>query len=128
MAFPVLSKSRGSRGTLERPLIARLSDCSMTSSDFAMFVDATQGPVRITLPEASNEGKMVFIQKVDGSDNVVFVKCVEGDSIRPGDSLRASDRWDGWVLVADGVRTWFVVSTSNGSPLSDAGRQLKSQI
>ena len=128
MAFPVLSKSRGSRGTLERPLTARISDCSMTSSDFTMFVDATQGPVRITLPEASNEGKMVFIQKVDGSDNVVFVKCVEGDGISPGDPLKASGRWDGWILVADGVKTWFVVSTSNGIPFSDAGHQLKSQM
>jgi len=128
MAFPALSKSRGSRGTLERSLTARISDCSMTSSDFAMFVDATQGPVRITLPEASNEGKMVFVQKVDGSDNVVFVKCVEGDSISPDDSLRASGRWDGWVLVADGVKTWFVVSTSHGIPFSGAGLQLKSQM
>jgi hypothetical protein len=128
MAFPVLSKSRGSRGTLERPLTARISDCSMTSSDFVMYVDATQGPVRVTLPEASNEGKMVFVQKVDGSDNVVFVKCVEGDSISPGGSLRASDRWDGWVLIADGVKTWFVASTSNGIPFSDAGLQLNSQM
>jgi hypothetical protein len=100
----------------------------MTSSDFAMFVDATQGPVRITLPEASNEGKMVFVQKVDGSDNVVFVKCAEGDGMSPNDSLRASSRWDGWVLIADGAKTWFVVSTSNGIPFSGAGLQLNSQM
>ena len=128
MAFPALSKSRGSRGTLERPLIARISDCSMKSSDFAMFVDATEGPVRITLPEASNEGKMVFIQKVDSSANVVLLRCVEGDSISSADSLQASTRWDGWILVADGVKTWFVVSTSNGSPFSVAGPQLNSQM
>jgi hypothetical protein len=94
----------------------------MPVSDFAIFADATQGPVRIALPEASNEGKIVFIQKVDDTGNPVFVRCLEGDSTSSGDSLKASDRWDGWTLMADGVKTWVVISTSSRRSVSDAGR------
>jgi hypothetical protein len=122
-----LSKSRGSRGTLERPITTKISDCSMLVSDFTIYVDATRGPVRITLPGASNEGKMVFIQKIDNSENIVFVKCVEGDYISSGGSLEASSRWDGWTLMADGRQTWFVLSVSAGSSVSETAHQLKSQ-
>jgi hypothetical protein len=84
----------------------------MTVSDFTVFVDSTRGPVSITLPEASNEGKMVFVQKIDDSANDVLVRCVEGDTINRINSLSATKRWEGWMLIADGIRTWFIVSRS----------------
>jgi hypothetical protein len=111
-AYP-LSNSRRSLDAFERTLTAKISDYAMTVSDFAIFVDSTQGPVSITLSSASSEGKMVFVQKVDSSNNAVLVKCLEGDGIDLGVSLRASSQWEGWALVADGAKTWFVVSKSN---------------
>jgi hypothetical protein len=87
----------------------------MATSDFAIFADATNGPIRITLPAASSEGKMVFIQKVDSSSNAVVLKCTEGDRIDLAPSLRTTSHWEGWMLIADGVKNWTVVSKSNSA-------------
>jgi len=115
--------SRGAPGTVERTVTAKIPDYFMSISDFAVYVDTTQGPVSITLPSASNAGKMVFIQKIDGSDNVVAVKCLGDDRINRVDSLRATRGLDGWMLVADGEKTWLVISKSTGSPFRGDGQQ-----
>jgi hypothetical protein len=112
-------KSRGSLGAAERTVTAKISDYYMSVCDFAVYVDTTQGPVSVTLPVASSAGKMVFIQKIDDSDNVVLVKCLGDDRIGPVDSLRATRRLDGWTLVADGEKTWFVLSKSTESHFPD---------
>jgi hypothetical protein len=84
----------------------------MTNSDFAVYADATQGAIRITLPFASMNGNMIFIQKIDDSDNPVFVKCIQGEAIDDNYFLKATKAWEGWTLVADGERTWNVISIS----------------
>ncbi len=87
----------------------------MAPSDFAIFADATQGPISITLPAASSEGKMVFIQKVDSSGNVVVLECAEGDEIDLATSLRTTSHLEGWMLLADGTVNWTVISKSNSA-------------
>lgn len=84
----------------------------MMLSDFAVYVDAAHGPVHITLPETSDKGMLVFIQKVDDSHNPVIVKCTERERIDGATPLEATSRWEGWMLVADGVKTWGVISRS----------------
>jgi hypothetical protein len=98
--------------TGEQRTIAKTTDYTMTNSDFAVYADATHGAVRITLPLATMNGNVIFIQKIDGSDNPVFVKCVQGEGIDGNTSLKATKPWEGWTLVADGVRTWNVISIS----------------
>lgn len=98
--------------TGEQGTITKTIDYTMTNADFAVYADATHGAVRITLPEASINGNMIFIQKVDDSENPVFVKCVQGECIDGNTSLKATKPWEGWTLIADGVRTWNVISTS----------------
>ena len=101
--------------TVERTLTAEIPDYAMATSDFAIFADATDGPIRITLPAASSEGKMVFIQKVDSSGNAVVLKCAQGDGIDLAPSLRTTSHLEGWMLIADGIKNWTVVSKSNSA-------------
>ena len=96
-------------------MTAEIPDYAMATSDFAIFADATDGPIKITLPAASSEGKMVFIQKVDGSGNAVVLNCAEGDRIDHVNSLRTTSHWDGWMLIADGIENWTVVSKSSSA-------------
>jgi hypothetical protein len=126
MLLEFLSKSHGALGTVERTVTSQIPEYYMSNSDFAVYVDATQGPMSITLPTASDAEKIVFIQKIDGSDNVVLVKCLGDDRMNRVDSLRTTRRLDGWTLVADGEKTWSVISKSTGSPLRDDGQPAKS--
>ena len=90
----------------------------MTLSDFAVYADATQGPIHVTLPETSEKGMVVFVQKVDEGSNPLILKCPERGTIDGLTSLRATNRWEGWTVVADGVKTWKVLSRSFGSTRS----------
>lgn len=110
-----MSKTRNPINAVEQTLITKTADYTMTLSDFAVYADATQGPVQVTLPESSEKGMLVFIQKVDSTDNPVFVKCSERGTIDGLRSLRAASRWEGWTFVADGFKTWNVLSRSFGS-------------
>lgn len=96
-------------------MTAPIPDYIMAFSDFAIFADATHGPISITLPAASSEGKMVFIQKIDSTSNAVVLKCADGDAIERVTSLRATGRWEGWMLTTDGIKNWTVMSKSNSS-------------
>jgi hypothetical protein len=101
--------------TVERTLTAEIPEYTVASSDLAILADATHGPISITLPAASSEGKMVFVQKVDSSRNAVLLKCAEGDGIDFASSLRTTNYLEGWMLIADGVKNWTVISKSNSS-------------
>ena len=87
----------------------------MKSSDFAIFADATGGPIYITLPKASNKGAIIFIQKVDDSDNPVFVEPAESERTNLISLLIATARCEGWMLIADGVKTWNILSRSSNA-------------
>ena len=107
-----MSKQQVFLDSCEPRSITKTTDYQMKNSDFAVFADATRGPVHITLPEASNKGMMIFIQKVDHSNNPVFVKCTEGERTNRIPYLRATACCEGWMLVADGVKTWNILSKS----------------
>ena len=92
--------------------MTKTTDYTMKNSDFAIFADATRGPIHITLPEASSKGTMIFIQKVDDSSNPVFVECAESERTNGIPYLRATTCCEGWLLVADGVKTWNIISRS----------------
>ena len=106
------SRTRKPNDTSGQTLITKTVDYAMTLSDFAVYVDATLGPVQITLPESLEKGMVVFVQKVDDTGNPVIVKCPEGGTIDGVASLRAVNHWEGWTLVADGVNAWSVLSKS----------------
>ena len=111
-----MSKQQVSFDTGEARSITKTTDYTMKSSDFAIFADATGGSIHITLPEPSNKGMIVFIQKVDDSDAPVSVNCAPGDQINRIRALRATRCSEGWMLATDGVRTWSIISRSGGSP------------
>ena len=108
----LLSKLQLALDPCEARSVTKTIDYTMKNSDFAIFADATRGPVHITLPEPSNEGRLIFIQKVDGSDNPVFVKCAEGERASRISLLKATSCYEGWMLIADGLKTWSIVSRS----------------
>jgi len=48
------------------------SDYSVGDSDQTIFVDASAGPVTITLP-ASEDGRVITIKKIDSTSNAVVI-------------------------------------------------------
>ena len=110
-----MSKQQLSFDAGEARSITKTTDYTMKSSDFAIFADATRGPIHITLPEPSNKGMIVFIQKVDDSNNPVYVGFAEGQRTNRIPLLKATTRCEGWMLVADGVNAWNILSRSTST-------------
>jgi hypothetical protein len=120
----LLSKQQVSFDTGEARSITETTDYAMKSSDFAIFADATGGPIHITLPKTSNRGTIIFIQKVDDSNNPVYVESGERERTNGTPRLKATTRCEGWILVADGLKTWNILSRS-GSAHSETGRKTR---
>ena len=56
------------------PIRTETSDYTATAADFVILVDATSGPVTITLPAAAlNDGRHYHVKKIDASANTVTI-------------------------------------------------------
>ncbi|MCI5058720.1 MAG: hypothetical protein MRY83_21590 [Flavobacteriales bacterium] len=82
------------------------SDYSATLSDHVIFVDATTGNIRITLPDAAaNPGKEYRIKKIDCTENIIEVTAFGGlvDKL----TLYTSSRpCESKIYVSDGTN-WY---------------------
>jgi hypothetical protein len=84
------------------------ADTTLTDQDHTVLVDASAGPVEITLPAVSAHLKREYrIKKVDGTANVVTITAAGGDTIEgepfldtdiPGESLTIQGFGTNWNI------------------------------
>ncbi|MCW2405035.1 hypothetical protein M2336_001664 [Sphingobium sp. B1D7B] len=70
----------------------------VADTDYLVQVDATSGPVVISLPTAS-PGRQMVIKKIDASGNVVTVEADGADLIDGAASLSISTQWQSYTLM-----------------------------
>lgn len=95
--------------TLEFPSRIVSLDTLVTDSDFSLIVDATAGPVTITLPFASTGGKIIIVTKADASGNSVTLESSGLDEFSSGADVVLSSQWSKALLLSDGVNTWIQI-------------------
>jgi hypothetical protein len=85
---------------------------SMTSSDFAVLVNAGVEALKVTLPTADNTGQVVLVKKVDASANDVTVNALIGNTIEGKSSMTLSAQYDSVTLIAGGNGVWYIQSSA----------------
>jgi hypothetical protein len=80
-----------------------------TLSDFLILCDDTGGSFNVTLPAATNAGKMFLVVKKNSSANTVTVITTGADTIEGQTHVALVAQYDKTLLVADGSSTWLQV-------------------
>src|SRR5438552_308237 len=84
---------------LGRRTIAVGSDYTVTSLDFEILVDATSGPVTISLLPATGSGQLLHVKKIDSTSSVVTVAASGTDLIDDSMSVALPDQWADCLLI-----------------------------
>jgi hypothetical protein len=85
---------------------------AMSSSDYALLVNAGVETIKVTLPPASNTGQMVVIKKIDSSKNAVTVNRHGTDTIEGSTSKSLPMQYDSLTLIAGGNGIWYILSNA----------------
>jgi hypothetical protein len=88
------------------------SNYNMSSSDFAILVNAGAKALTITLPPASNTGQMVHVKKIDSSSNHVTISRHGSDTIEGSSSKSLSSQYGSLTLIAGGNGIWYILSSA----------------
>lgn len=72
-------------------------------------VDATSGPVTITLPSADKNVTPMSVVKIDSSGNAVTVSTNGSDTIKGSSTRTLSSQWDSVYLIPDEISSWYEV-------------------
>ena len=80
----------------------------LTSDDFSVLVDASGGPVTITLFAAAAAQNTLSVQKVDASANAVDVQPGGSDNLNgSGGAISLAAQFDKLNLTSDGNSDWY---------------------
>ena len=91
------------------PLGTKTSNYAMTTADGVILVDATAGPVIITLPAAAgNDGFRATIKKIDTTAHIVTIAPAGSETIDGNANLTISAPYTSIELISDGAN-WFVL-------------------
>ena len=85
---------------------------TMTSSDFAVLVNAASKAITVTLPPASNTGQVVHVKKIDSSKNKVTVSRQGSNTIEGAPSRSLSSEYGSLTLIAGGNDVWYILSSA----------------
>jgi hypothetical protein len=84
------------------------ADTTLVSDDFSVLVDATAGPVTITLFAAAVAMNTLSVQKIDASANAVSVVPGGADDLNGGGAaIVLAAQYDKLNLTSDGITDWF---------------------
>ncbi len=97
------------------------SDYTLTALDFLVLVNASAGPVTISLPAALATGQVFRVKKYDESDNPVTVDAQIGDLIDDDPSVVLSEQF-GDLTVFDGDTGFWDKLSSGGGVVTDVAR------
>jgi hypothetical protein len=97
------------------------ADYAAGDGDHTILVDASAGPVTVTLPSVlpaaggQNPGRIYVVKKIDDGPNVVTVVAAGGASI-DGAAAYALRIWREWVLLQNDAVAWWVWSAVSFFP------------
>lgn len=99
------------------------ADYLLTSLDFEVLVDATAGPVTVTLPPAIGSGQIFRIKKIDDSDNIVTIGADGTDLIDGSISINFPSQWADAELIDAAAGYWDNTGTTaeGGGSSADFG-------
>lgn len=103
--------------TIAVPLPVRTVTVSLTiaPTDRVILVDATAGPVTVTLLSATAFGKAeLFVKKIDSSANAVTVAVAGADTIDGAATATLTSQYASTDIISDGVSKWSVALASSG--------------
>jgi hypothetical protein len=105
-------------------ITTKTGDYTATANENAIFVDATSGPVTITLPAISgNDGRRYWIKKIDVSANAVTIDGDASETIDGATTYTLSNQYD-WVSIIVNGTEWSIVSyTSVANAVTTDGTQ-----
>jgi hypothetical protein len=122
----------GGEGTFRlkhAPVEDKTTDYTIVEGDEVITVDATAGPVVVTLPPAADvDGVHFAVFKVDGSANTVTVQPDGVEEIGGAASRILDSEFEGTIFVADGDNDrWLILARpgSGSEPEGDAGGDLE---
>lgn len=99
------------------------TDTTLTTLDYETLVDATLGPVTVTLPPSTGSGQQYRVKKIDASANIVTVAADGSDLIDGSISLNFFDQYADCTLVDAALGYWDntgSASTGSGGSVTSA--------
>lgn len=92
-----------------RSIVTITSDTTLTLGSDVVLVDASSGPVTVTLlPAANQTGEQVDIKKIDSSGNSVTVNGVTSETIDDGLTAVLTVQYEALTVVSDGTEYWIL--------------------
>lgn len=90
-------------------LITINADYTAKVHDTIILVDASAGPVTITLPKANAKGLHLSIKKIDSSENAVLIKTQAGETIEGNANCSITVKFGWYSIVAAGNNMWVIM-------------------
>lgn len=79
------------------------------SDTYLLLVDATSGPVTVTLPAAADHsGRILNIKKIDASANVVTIDANGAETIDGAANETLSSQWESRKIISNGIN-WYLI-------------------
>ena len=94
--------------TITNPITTKIANYTALVTDYVILVDATAGPLTITLPAVPRGGQQYYIKKIDSTGNTVTI-LRGGSSLIDGVTQRViSFQWTTYHIQYDGTN-WFIL-------------------
>ena len=88
---------------------SKTTSYSITTSEVVIYVDTTNGNIKVTLPAVANlAGKFYYIKKVDSSNNAVTVDGNGSETI-DGEEELVINRQYAYILIHCDGSEWFIL-------------------
>ncbi len=85
------------------------SSVELTFNDYrTVLVDASDGDVTITLPDATERTGRFEIKKIDSSSNTVTIETQESQTIDGSEGIIIDFQYDSYTVVSN-QENWFIV-------------------
>jgi hypothetical protein len=104
-----LLSATGPGNTLAFPIKTVTANYTVSHNDYSIMVNASAGPVTITLPAAAGGTSVMNIKKIDASTNAVTIVVSGSDKVDLGTSLEMALQLQAFQIQSDGVSNWWVL-------------------
>lgn len=102
-------------GAIAKPILTKTSPYTLAEDDSTILIDASGGPVTITLPAASGiAGRIYTVKSINSTSNATIAS--NGSELIDGSASNLSlSQWDSYTLQSNGT-SWFKIGYVQGPP------------